>query len=92
MPKSRYDLVREIEQRNVVRREAHLPLLDLRREAERLAAVERQAAFDAAFEKYCGPIRRKWPSTDSWMTRLGRGALARKEFQKTYQFAAKGEE
>jgi hypothetical protein len=85
MPKPGDDLVQEIEQRNAVRREAHLPPLDVAREAAKLTEVERQAAFEAAFEKYVAPISRGWPASDSWMTRMGRAALVRNQFRKLYR-------
>jgi hypothetical protein len=66
-----------IDERNDLRIEAGLPLLDVEIEAARLAAVE----WEASFDKYCRQNRDRFtPWIDEgqgWLSRMGRWSRAR---------------
>jgi hypothetical protein len=66
-----------IDERNRLRTEARLPLLDVTTEAARLAAVELEAAFD----KYCQQNRDRFTNWidegQGWISRMGRWSRSR---------------
>lgn len=71
-----------IEQRNRVRAEAGLPLLDVEAEKERLAAAHEQQCFEREWERRRPSLCREWTSNrDGWMTNMGRWSRARRQVQ-----------
>jgi hypothetical protein len=74
-----------IDERNRLRIEAGLPRLNVAIEAARLAAVEREAAFDA----YCQQHRHRFTQWidegQGWLSRMGRSSRARQLLRMEYE-------
>jgi hypothetical protein len=70
----------QIDQRNRLRAEAGLPLLDGPTEAARLAAVQADADFEVAFAARRDEFAHAWANNaDGWMASVGRYSAARQQ-------------
>lgn len=75
-----------IEERNRLRTDAGLPLLDEKAEANRLATVERDAAFELYFRKHRSRFAYLWTDKGlSWLSRAGLWAQARRELRAEFE-------
>jgi hypothetical protein len=72
----------DIEQRNHLRTEAHLPLLDVAAETERLPKIEAKAEFEREWDSRKAEFA-KWISGGlGWFGKLGRWSNARKQVRR----------
>ena len=68
----------DIEQRNRLRSECGLPLLDVASESRRLAAVRKQAEFEREWARRRHEFAHHWIGhAAGWLTNMGRWSLAR---------------
>ena len=75
-----YSLKMEIEDRNRLRAESGLPLLDVQVETARLAAAREQAEFEEEWMRRRSEFAHKWVGNrDGWLTNMGRWSLARQQ-------------
>jgi hypothetical protein len=73
-----YADIMDIEQRNQLRAQAGLPLLDVVAETARLIAAREEAEFERLFEQRRPALCHQWTGNqDGWMTNMGRWSLAR---------------
>jgi hypothetical protein len=73
------DLI-DIENRNSLRREAKLPLLNVLTELARLAAIRERAEFEREFERRRPDLCHQWIcNKDGWLANMGRYSLARQQ-------------
>ena len=73
----------DIHQRNNLRAEAHLPLLDVAAEAERLARLRDEAAFEREWAKRRHEFEHRWQGNrDGWITNMGRESMARQQVRR----------
>jgi hypothetical protein len=85
MPGTHADLA-DIEHRNRLRQEAHLPLLSVETEMRKLRAVRDQAAFEREFERRRPEFCDQWTGNrDGWFTNMGRWSVARQRIRQEMQ-------
>jgi hypothetical protein len=75
-----------IDERNRCRVEAGLPLLDEEAEAARLAAVQRDAAFEQYYRDHRSRFAHIWADTSrGWLSRAGLWAQARRQLRSEFE-------
>jgi hypothetical protein len=73
----------DIKQRNRLRAQAGLPMLDVAAEEARLKAAREEAEFERPWEVRRPALCHQWTSNqDGWMTNMGRWSLARQLVRK----------
>ena len=78
-----HDLIEKIRNRNALRTETKLPLLNVEIEASRLAAAREQAVFELEFERRRPEFSHLWTGNNSgWTTNMGRYVLARQQVRR----------
>jgi hypothetical protein len=78
MSDTRDDDLESIRARNDLRTEVGLPLLDIRTEMARLAAMLEKAEFEREFERRLPELRHHWTgNSDGWIANMGRYCMAR---------------
>jgi hypothetical protein len=76
----------DIEQRNQLRAEACLPLLDGPAETARLNAAREEIEFNRLFEQRRPALCHQWTgNSDGWMTNMGRWSQARRQVRSELQ-------
>jgi hypothetical protein len=70
---------KKVAERNLIRAEAKLPLLDGDRELERLRAARRERTFEAIFALEQARFSRNWTSKKSWFSGMAEYNRARHE-------------
>jgi hypothetical protein len=72
--------LKAIEQRNLLRQAASLPLLDVQAELRTLQAARDQAAFEREFERRRPEFCDQWTGNrHGWTTNMGRWSRARQQ-------------
>jgi hypothetical protein len=75
-------ILTEIGNRNRLRADAKLPLLDVQTEAARLAAVHKEAEFEREFDRRRGEFSHLWAGNNSgFLANMGRYVLARRKIR-----------
>jgi hypothetical protein len=73
----------DIEQRNRLRAEAHLPQLDADAENEKLSKVREDAAFEREWSRRQHEFRHLWEDNrDGWITAMGKYTLCRRQVRR----------
>ncbi len=74
--------ISDIVQRNLLRRDAGLPCLDVEAELKKLAKSRFEAAFEREFERNRPRIEHLWAHREmGWLSRMGRWNKARVELR-----------
>jgi hypothetical protein len=77
-----------IDERNQRRAEAGLPLLDVEVEGARLAAVQRDAAFEQYYREHRNRFAHIWADTGrGWLSRAGLWAQVRRRLRSEFEAA-----
>jgi hypothetical protein len=75
-------ILADIANRNRIRQEAQLPLLDVQTEAARLAAVREQAEFEIEWEKRRPEFAQWIGEANGFLSKMGRQSFARQQVRK----------
>lgn len=76
----------DIQQRNNLRAEADLPLLEIEAEAQKLAKAREEAAFELEWTRRRPEFAHLWEGNrDGWITGMGRYSLARQKVRRDMQ-------
>jgi hypothetical protein len=79
----------DIDQRNRLRAEAGLPLLDVAAESKRLSAVAEEAAFEKEWQRRRSEFAAQWATAhDGWLSRMARWAIARQQVRREMETAS----
>jgi hypothetical protein len=77
-----YTALMDIAERNRLRSEAHLPLLDVAAETERLQKIKDKATFEREWERRKPEFAEWIQAGQGWISRMGRWSLARQQVRR----------